>query len=240
MTRDLVLIHSLLTDRSAFDPVLPAFAERFQVHILPLRHGSAIEEIADSLAREIPDGAAVLGNGYGGTLALAVAARHGARLGKLVLADAVAGFPAEGRAPFAAMREKVRAAGMAAIAEIAARRVHSPRFLDANPDAVDERRAALERASPEEFIAACTVLETVDLHPLLASIRNPTMVLVGSEDQATPPLLVRRVAEGISGARYVELPGCGHCPMLEAPSAFLDAVLPFLTEEQPSRSAVRR
>jgi 3-oxoadipate enol-lactonase len=240
MTRDLVLIHSLLTDRSAFDPVLPALAERFQVHILPLPHGSAIEEIAGSLAREIPDGAALLGNGYGGTLALAVAAGHGARLGKLVLADAVAGFPPEGRVPFAVMREKVRAGGMAAIAEIAARRVHSPGFLHDHPDAVDQRRAALERASPEQFIAACTVLETIDLHPLLASIGNPTMVLVGSEDQATPPVLVRRVAEGIRGARYVELQDCGHCPMLEAPAAFLDAVLPFLTEEQPSRTNVAR
>lgn len=240
MTRDLVLIHSLLTDRTAFDPVLPALAERFQLHILPLPHGSAIEEIADLLAREIPDGAALLGNGYGGTLALAVAARQGTRLGKLVLADAVAGFPGEGRVPFAVMREKVRASGMAAIAEIAARRVHSPSFLRTHPDAVDQRRAALERASPEQFITACTVLETVDLHPLLASIRNPTMVLVGSDDQATPPVLVRRVAEGIGGARYVELPDCGHCPMLEAPAAFLEAVLPFLTEEQSSRSGAIR
>ena len=233
MVRDLVLIHSLLTDRSAFDPVLPALRERFQLHVLPLPRGSAIEAIADSLAREIPDGAALLGNGYGGTLALAVAARHGTRLGKLVLADAVAGFPAEGRVPFAVMREKVSAGGMSAIAEIAARRGHSPAFLRAHPDAVDQRRAALERASPEQFSAACTVLETVDLHPLLASIRNPTMVLVGSEDQATPPALVRRVADGIGGARYIELPDCGHCPMLEAPAAFLDTVLPFLTGEKP-------
>jgi pimeloyl-ACP methyl ester carboxylesterase len=228
MTRDVVLIHSLLTDRSAFDPVLPALAERFQLHILPLPKGTAIEEIADSLAREIPDGAAMIGNGYGGTLALAVAARHGARLGKLVLADAAAGFPSEGRVPFAVMRERVGAAGMAAIAEMAARRVHSPAFLQKHPNAVGQRRTALERTPPDLFMAACAVLETVDLEPILASISNPTLVLVGGEDQATPPALVRRVAEGIKGASYVELPGCGHCPMLEAPAAFLGAVLPFL------------
>ena len=30
------------------------------------------------------------------------------------------------------------------------------------------------------------------------------------------------------GARYVELPGCGHCPPLEQPQAFLAALKEFV------------
>ena len=32
----------------------------------------------------------------------------------------------------------------------------------------------------------------------------------------------------LDGARYVELPGCGHCPPLEQPEAFLDAIRDFV------------
>jgi pimeloyl-ACP methyl ester carboxylesterase len=36
------------------------------------------------------------------------------------------------------------------------------------------------------------------------------------------------MAENIPDARYIELPGCGHCPPLEQPQAFIDAVADFI------------
>jgi 3-oxoadipate enol-lactonase len=51
---------------------------------------------------------------------------------------------------------------------------------------------------------------------------------VGSLDAATPPALARELASGIPGARLVELPGCGHCPPLQQPAAFMAAIAPFL------------
>jgi len=53
-------------------------------------------------------------------------------------------------------------------------------------------------------------------------------VVVGELDAATPLDLARELAERIEGARFVLLPGCGHCPPLEQPDAFLAAVAPFL------------
>jgi 3-oxoadipate enol-lactonase len=32
----------------------------------------------------------------------------------------------------------------------------------------------------------------------------------------------------VPGARYVELPGCGHCPPLEQPEAFLAVIKDFV------------
>jgi 3-oxoadipate enol-lactonase len=70
----------------------------------------------------------------------------------------------------------------------------------------------------------------VDLRAALPGIRNPTLVVVGTLDEATPPALARELAAGIAGSRLVELDGCGHCPPLEQPEAFLAAVVPFLEQ----------
>ena len=62
----------------------------------------------------------------------------------------------------------------------------------------------------------------------LASLRCPTLVLVGAADQVTPAAEMRQLAAGIAGARFVELPRVGHLSNLEAPAAWNAAVLDFL------------
>lgn len=44
----------------------------------------------------------------------------------------------------------------------------------------------------------------------------------------TPPDLSHELAAGIANAELVELPGIGHCPQLQDPDAFLNAICPFL------------
>jgi 3-oxoadipate enol-lactonase len=68
----------------------------------------------------------------------------------------------------------------------------------------------------------------VDLRPSLKSIRNPTLVMVGELDAATPPALAAELVAGIPDAKLVQIPACGHCPPLEQPEAFLAAAMPFL------------
>jgi 3-oxoadipate enol-lactonase len=238
---DLVLLHSLLIDRSAFARVVPALAERRRVHLVALPGfdgstpaGPCVEDYADRIAAALRKlglgpGSAVLGNGFGGFIALAVAARHGRLFDRLILVDSAAGFPPAGKAAFAQMAERVAAGGMSAVAEIAARRIFHDAYLAAHPEAVAERRAVLARFDANAFIAACRALEQVDLRPLLASIVHPTLVMVGELDAATPVDLARALADGIKGARFLMLSGCGHCPPLEQPEAFLAAVNSFLT-----------
>ncbi len=239
--RDLVLLHSLLADRHAFDAVLPALAAKYRVTLinLPGFHGSqpALLALMDAYVAAVEDGfqefgiandAILLGNGFGGTVALAFALAHPERISKLLLSDAAAGFPPEGRKAFAVMAEKVAEAGLGAIAEIAAKRVFSPAFLAAHPEKIEERKAVLLAIDPEAFQAACKILQEADLTPLLHRLNVPTLVVCGEFDQATPPALNKAIAENVAGARYVELPGCGHCPPLEQPEQFLAAVKEFV------------
>ena len=62
---------------------------------------------------------------------------HPERLARLVLSDAAACFPPEGRQQLAIMADKVAEAGLGSIAEIAAKRVFSPACLAAHPEAIE-------------------------------------------------------------------------------------------------------
>jgi pimeloyl-ACP methyl ester carboxylesterase len=239
--RDIVVLHSLLADWHAFEPVLPALAEKHRVTLfnLPGFHGSepVVTAVLEAYVARIEDGfqefgiekhAILIGNGFGGTLALAFALDHPERVGKLVVSDAAAGFPDEGKKAFAAMQQKVAENGLAAVAEIAAKRVYSPNYLAAHPEMIEERKRVLLGIDPKAFADACKILQQADLAPLLNRLQIPALVVCGEFDQATPPALTRSVAEKAPNARYVELKGCGHCPPLEQPDAFIAAIREFV------------
>ncbi|MGB8071114.1 MAG: alpha/beta fold hydrolase [Pseudolabrys sp.] len=239
--RDLVLLHSLFADRHAFDPVLPTLAAKHRVTLfnLPGFHGSqpAMLALMDAYLAVIEDGfdefgitkdSVLIGNGFGGTVALAFALAHPERISKLVVSDAAAGFPPEGREAFAVMAQKVADGGLGSIAEIAAKRVFSPAYLSAHPEKIEERKKVLMGIEPKAFQAACRILQETDLVPLLHHMKVPTIVVCGEFDQATPPALNKQIVEKVPGAKYVELPGCGHCPPLEQAEQFLAAIKDFV------------
>ena len=238
---DIVLLHSLLADRHAFDPVLDTLAAKHRVTLinLPGFHGSQppLLPLMDAYIAAIEDGfeefkiakdAVLIGNGFGGTVALAFALAHPERISKLVVSDAAAAFPDEGKKQFEVMATKVAEGGLGAIAEIAAKRVFSPAYLAAHPDLIDERKRVLMGIDPKAFQAACKILQEADLTPLLHRLEVPTLVVCGEFDQATPAALNKVIADKVAGAKYVELPGCGHCPPLEQPAQFIAAIKGFV------------
>jgi 3-oxoadipate enol-lactonase len=238
--RDLILLHSLLTDRSAFDRVAPALAKRRRLCLVNLPgygssepQGQTVDAYADAVAGmiqtlKLPQQTDVLGNGLGGFTALALAIRHGALFDRLIIVDALAGFPEAGKGPLRALSNTVREQGMAAGLDAAIRRMFPPAYIEAHPEVVEERKRVLRRMNPETFSSLCLALASTEMAAQLPQIRNPTLVLAGALDATTAPDLVRKVAEGIPGARFAEIPGCGHCPQIEKPEAFLDLLEPFL------------
>ena len=238
--RDLVLLHSLLTDRSVFDRVAPRLAVRRRLTLVNLPGyggsspaGADIESYADRVAAvmdvlKLSRETAILGNGFGGFIAVMLAVRHGACFDRLIAAPALAAFPEAARAPFHRMAGLVEAQGMGAVLDAAVQRMLPAAFIERNPQIVAERKAALAKADPACFAAACRALANLDLSKELETIRNPALVMAGSEDATTPPALARQLADGMRGAKYVELKGCGHCPQIENPDAFVATVEGFL------------
>ena len=200
--RDLVLLHSLLADRSAFDRVAPLLARKRRVWLVSLPgYGNSpgraqLEDYADRIAAllaalSLPRETDVLGNGFGGFISVALAARHGARFDRLVVVDALAAFPPPAKEPLRLLAGRVAKEGMAGALDIAVRRMFPEKYIAAHPRVVEERKRALEKADPERFQVACHALVNVDLYPVLGKISNTTLVMAGSEDATTPPALAR-------------------------------------------------
>ena len=237
---DLLLVHSLLTELTVFDRVLPQLAAAQRVTRINLPGFgrsdpvalTTVADHADHVARaaqalELPVGTDVFGNGFGAFVVAEAAIRHGARFGRVILADVVPAFPEAARTPFRAMAEKVRAGGMPAVLEAAIGRMFPPDFAARPPEVVAERKAALAAVSPDCFARACLALAELDLAPRLGGIRNRTLVLCGALDQTTPPALAQALAAAIPGATYREIPDSGHCPMLEQPDRLVALVREF-------------
>jgi 3-oxoadipate enol-lactonase len=237
---DLLLLHSLLTEMSVFERVLPPLARTHRVTCLNLPGFgasdavalSSVGEYADHVARamdalSLPPNVDVFGNGFGAFVALELAIRHGTRMARLMVADTAPAFPEPAKAPFRGMAGKARAAGISAILDTAIGRMFPPAFQAAHPEVVAARKAALAPTDAPSFARACLALAALDLQPRLAGIRNATLVMCGSLDQTTSPEFARQVASAIPGALYRDIEDSGHCPMLEQPEALVSMIEAF-------------
>jgi pimeloyl-ACP methyl ester carboxylesterase len=74
-------------------------------------------------------------------------------------------------------------------------------------------------------------LFALDIRHLLPSIRVPTLVLHRERDQAVRAANGRHLAEHISGARYVEIPGGDHFPFVGDVGRITDEVGAFLLQQ---------
>ena len=173
--RNLVLLHSLLTDRSAFDCVAPTLSRKRRLTLVNLPGyggsspaGTDIESYADRVAAvlealRLPRDTDVLGNGFGGFIAVMLAVRHGKRFDRLIAAPALAGFPEAAKAPFHRMASLVSSQGMGAVLDAAIQRMLPAAFIEKNPEIVAERRQSLAKADPACFATACLALARLDL-----------------------------------------------------------------------------
>ena len=62
-------------------------------------------------------------------------------------------------------------------------------------------------------------LTRIDSRPTLSAIKCPTLVLVGAQDEMTPPHLADEIVAGIPGSTLVKVPECGHFSTFERPEA---------------------
>lgn len=236
----LVLFHSLLADRTSFDRVIATLAETHRVVALDLPGfgdsdfvDGGLEAIADRIAAAIEVMAfdtrpILLGNGYGGFVALLVAIRHPELAERIVLADCGAAFNEPGRAAFRGMSAGAQKGGLGAIADVAMRRLFAPAYQAEHPELIAERKARFVAVDPRTFHAACAALAELDLRPQLAAVTVPAFVLVGELDEATPPPMARELAAGLPDATFVMLPGCAHVPQLQLPELFLATIGGFI------------
>lgn len=197
--------------------------------------GYSMETYARDLAALLDalgiDDAVLCGLSMGGYIAFEFIRRWRGRVRGLVLMDTRAeADTAEGKRARDAAAGLARERGAAAIAESMLPQVLSAATLSGSPETV-ERVLAMMAASPVSgMVGALGAMrdrpDSTDLLPTLAGL--PTLILVGEEDELTPPARARAMAEAIPGARLVVIPGAGHLLPVERPSATTHELFDFL------------
>jgi len=86
-----------------------------------------------------------------------------------------------------------------------------------------------EETGPEAFVRQqVAIMNRPDSRPDLATVRCPTLVLVGDHDEITPPDQAAEIANGVAGARLVTVPECGHLSTLDRPQQVTQALVEWL------------
>ncbi len=235
------LVHSLAADHTLLSPQAAQLAENFSVLSLDIRgHGKSevmsapytmgglAEDVAALLASRGIAATHWVGISLGGMIGLTLALAHPRLVGSLVLADTTACYPP---AAHAAWRERigiVRAKGMAGVRAGTLDRWLTAPFRARDPETT-ARLGALIAATPAEgFVGCCEAIIGYDVSARLGEIACPTLVMVGEEDEATPPAMAEALALGIRGATLKRIPHAAHQSSTEQPALFNDAMAEFL------------
>jgi len=239
----LILLHSLLADRTSFDAIVPQLAKNYRVVALDLPgfgESDPIEgdlntwgsHLAEAIRSFCPnEHPALVGNGFGSFLALAIGIAEPKLASHIVLAGCGAAFSDSGREAFRIMARKTEEAGLEAIAEIAMRRLYPPAMAAENPDAVAIRRERFLRTDPSVFRQACGMLAGLDFRDQVKGLSVPILASVGEWDEATPPAMAEELAVLAPTGRFELISECAHVPPLQAPEKFCTMIQEFTAEK---------
>jgi pimeloyl-ACP methyl ester carboxylesterase len=84
------------------------------------------------------------------------------------------------------------------------------------------------RTSPRGFAGCAAAIRDLDFTERLSGIRLPTLLIVGEQDEATPPSASQLMQARIKDAELVILPGAAHLSSVGQPEAFNRALAGFL------------
>jgi pimeloyl-ACP methyl ester carboxylesterase len=238
----LVLVHGYPLDGAMWSGVARALSTRFRVVKLDLPgHGELRAEAPRSLAehasfvRAVLSGAAgpaaLAGFSMGGYVALELLRDPPENLRAAALVDTRAEpDDEEGRRKRDEGIASLEKDGVGPVAESMPARMLAPASL-ANADLLARLRRVISRQSPETLAADLAAMrDRRDSRDFLATVRIPTLVVVGEEDAITPPESAERLAGAIPGARLVRIAGAGHLAPMERPGAVAAALGEFFAE----------
>ena len=238
-----MLLHSGVTDRRMWDPVVPQLSHQFTVirpdlrgygdSGLPAGSYADADDVAGLLDHLGVADVAAVGSSFGGQVALELATRHPDRVRELVLfCPAYRGEPSTPALDrFREDEERLIAAGdFEAAVGLNIDTWLGPEASASTRDAVAEMQrhvfavqysAEVERSAPEQRL--------VEVLP--RRIRVPTVVVAGGHDLDAFQNTARTLAAEVPGAELIELPWAGHLPSLERPDAAVALLLDVLRND---------
>jgi pimeloyl-ACP methyl ester carboxylesterase len=224
-----VLVPGLNCSARLYAEQVPALWQFGPVIIADHRHDDSMTALARRVLANAPPRFALAGLSMGGYIAFEIMRQAPNRVVKLALLDTGARVEVPERTE--ARRPLIALARQGRLGEITDDQfpllVHRKRRSDQALKAIV--RAMNQETGAEAYLRQQEAIMTrPDSRPTLAAIGCPTLVLVGDDDQLTPPELSREMANGIRGARLVIVPESGHLSTVEQPQAVTKALVEWM------------
>lgn len=181
---------------------------------------------------------AVLGDSYGGMIAMAYGAAHPEHVSRLILSDSAAPawkdmvhllpsvFPDReeaGEAEAKKLAADPQAAAKAGFVNHMRMMFYSPELRDAYLAHAGDLGIA-----PQVGAAVHQAIANIDLTPKLAGFKFPTLVITGRYDMNVAPLTAWNMAHAIPGSQLVFFEKSGHLPAYEEPDKYINVLESFL------------
>jgi 3-oxoadipate enol-lactonase len=234
----LMLSNSLGTNLNMWDDQAAEFGKHFRLIRYDRRgHGrSGVPAGPYSFARFGRDILAILdalkiqkthwcGLSMGGMDGQWLGAHAADRIEKLVLANT--NFYYADKTPWDERIRFVREKGLKALVGPNMERWFTKDFRVRAPQVIARMTEMFVSTNPDGYIACVEAIRDMDFRASNPGIANPTLVIVGKHDPATPPSAGEAIVSQIKGARLVSL-DAAHISNVEQPRAFTEAVLDFL------------
>lgn len=227
----LVLVHGLSESTRVWYRNLDALAERYRVYLLDLPGFGAMRKFRrqfdlkqsgawlDGWMRAVGlETAHLVGHSMGGYVCMALAALRPQRVRRLALVDSIG-------IRFELPVKRLIYPALKAIGRT------EPSFWGCiGYDYL--------RAGPAMVFKAARQIVALDATEVLTSVRVPTLVIWGENDDLVPFSAGRQLHERLAGARLFVLPGANHFCMYERPREFNNALLAFLQGQEIGIEAV--
>jgi pimeloyl-ACP methyl ester carboxylesterase len=213
-----LLVPGLNCDARVYAGVAHALWPFGPVTVANHQTGATIEAIANAILADAPPKFALIGFSMGGYIAFDIVRQAPERVLKLGLLDTTARPDTEesttNRRRMIALAQKGKF--IDAVNQTFPKSVHAENAE--NSDLYAIHRGMAEANGPKIYEQQQeAIIARPDSRPTLATIKVPTLVMVGEGDQITPPDAAREMHEGIAGSKLVVVPRGGHLALLENP-----------------------
>ncbi|MEL6607409.1 MAG: 3-oxoadipate enol-lactonase [Pseudomonadota bacterium] len=235
----IVFANSLGTDLRLWDPILPLLPAGLRIIRYDKRgHGLSscpeppysmgalvrdVEQLLDHL--EVRDSLFV-GLSIGGMIAQGLAVKRLDLVRAAVLSNTGAKIATP--AIWDDRIDTIRRFGMNAIGDATMKRWFSKDFR-ARPE-LAAWRTMLTRTPTDGYIGCASAISGTDFYTPTSGLRLPALGIAGSEDDATPPDLVRETLSLIPGSGFALMRRAGHLPCVEDPLTYAGHITRFLRE----------
>lgn len=212
----MVLVPGIAGSDQLFYRQVPLLAARYRVATYALRDSAAsMSELVDDLSAVVdavaPERrrATIIGESFGGALALSFARAHPEKVSTLVILNSFACFLPQFRLHLAIAGLQVMPWGaMPLVRRLTASRLHSRRT---HRGEVRTFLTLTKQLSKRGYLGRLRILTDYDMRPHLSDIHVPTLLLAAEEDHLIPSVTQARfMAERMPNATVRVLEGHGH------------------------------